>query len=54
MVSRYWSIYMAKCPNCSVVIEEPDKSLKNNVFHIEAYTCKKCNHAFKVMNETIF
>ena len=45
---------MVKCPNCSTDITDPYKSLKNNVFHIEAYTCNKCNYSFKVTNEFVF
>ena len=45
---------MVKCPNCGADISEPDKSLKNNVFQIEVYTCKNCKHTFKVANEFVF
>jgi len=38
---------MVKCPNCFADVSEPDKSLNNNNFRIEAYTCKKCGHHFK-------
>jgi len=40
---------MAKCPNCGKEVSVPDRSLKNRVFHIEAYTCEKCNCGFKEM-----
>ena len=45
---------MVKCPKCSKEVEEPEKSLKNQVFNIEAYTCKNCKKNFKVMTEFIF
>jgi hypothetical protein len=45
---------MIKCPNCSADVAEPDKSLKNQVFHIESFTCKNCKHNFKVMIELVF
>ena len=45
---------MVKCPKCCEEVAEPNKSLKNQVFNIEAYRCKKCKHNFKVMTEFIF
>jgi transposase-like protein len=45
---------MVKCPNCIAEVMEPNKSLKNQVFHIEGYTCKNCKHNFKVMVEFVF
>jgi len=45
---------MVKCPNCSAEVAEADKSLKNQVFRIECYTCKNCKHNFKVMVEFVF
>jgi transposase-like protein len=45
---------MVKCPNCSAEVEEPDKSLKNQMFQIEGYTCKNCKQNFKVVVEFIF
>lgn len=45
---------MVKCPNCSSDVEEPDKSLKNQVFNIESYECKNCKKNFKVITEFIF
>jgi transcription elongation factor Elf1 len=45
---------MVKCPNCNTEVAEPDKSLKNQVFNIEAYTCKNCKHKFKVIIEIVF
>ena len=45
---------MVKCSKCSAEVTKPNKSLKNQVFNIEAYTCKNCKHNFKVMTEFIF
>jgi len=39
---------MAKCPKCEKEETVPTKSLKNMVFHVEAYTCKECGTNFKV------
>jgi hypothetical protein len=39
---------MVICPKCGAEVKKPDKSLKNPVFHIEAYTCKTCKLNFKV------
>ena len=39
---------MARCPECGKVVSAPDKSLKNSLFHIEAYSCKECGTHFKV------
>jgi len=43
---RSWELDMAKCPNCGKEVSKPDKSFKNVVFHIEAYTCPECKHHF--------
>jgi formate dehydrogenase maturation protein FdhE len=40
--------FMVKCPNCGKEVSNPDKSFKNRVFHVEAYTCKNCSNYFKV------
>jgi len=45
---------MAKCPNCNADGVELNKSLKNQVFRIEGYTCRNCKHNFKVMVEYVF
>jgi hypothetical protein len=45
---------LVKCPKCNEEVEQPCKSLKNNAFHIEAYTCKNCQNNFKVTTELIF
>jgi transposase-like protein len=45
---------MVVCPNCSAEIATPDRSLKNQVFNIEEYTCKKCKYNFKLVTEFIF
>ena len=45
---------MVSCPNCGEDVEKPKKSLKNQVFNIEAYSCKSCKKNFKVITEFIF
>jgi transposase-like protein len=45
---------MVKCPNCNTEVAGPDKSLKNQVFRIEGYTCKNCKRTFEVMVEFVF
>jgi len=45
---------MVKCPHCSEEVAEPDKSLKNNVFCVESYTCKNCSHRFKMASQSVF
>jgi transposase-like protein len=42
---------MPKCPNCKKEITNPEKTLKNQVFQIDAYTCNSCGHNFKVSIE---
>ncbi|HUK84326.1 MAG TPA: hypothetical protein VLU95_00540 [Candidatus Acidoferrum sp.] len=42
---------MIKCPNCGNEISKPEKTLKNCVFQIEAYTCNACGKSFKVTTD---
>jgi hypothetical protein len=39
---------MVRCPSCGRVVTKPFKVLKNQCFTIEAYSCGKCHHNFKV------
>jgi hypothetical protein len=43
-----WALEMAKCPNCGKEVFNPDKSFKNALFHVEAYTCPECKSHFHV------
>jgi len=41
---------LAKCPTCGKNVSKPDKTLKNNSFCIESYTCENCKTKFKKTN----
>ena len=45
---------MVGCPSCGAGVAKPDKALKNKTFDIEAYTCKNCEHPFRIVSEFIF
>jgi predicted nucleic-acid-binding Zn-ribbon protein len=37
---------MVTCLNCGTDVAEPDRTLRNNFFVIDAYTCPKCRNKF--------
>jgi len=42
---------MVKCPNCQKELSKPEKTLKNCVFQVDAYSCDACGNKFKVTEE---
>jgi len=39
---------MTHCPSCGKEVSKPSRELKNHSFTIQAYSCEKCHHNFKV------
>jgi DNA-directed RNA polymerase subunit RPC12/RpoP len=44
---------MVKCPDCGKEIEKPDRSLENQYFVVEAYTCDGCGKHFNLQKEVL-
>ena len=42
---------VVNCPLCGRHVSEPDKLLKNDFIHIEAYICDHCGTQFKKVYE---
>jgi hypothetical protein len=44
-------VLLVKCPSCGKEQNNPEKSIRNCVFEIEAYTCSACGCHFKKAKE---